>query len=93
MAKEKGGAAKGYDILSFDPQNGSEKRIEVKTTRGPASRAFRLTRGEVRSSENHPGSYYLYRVYRFGQKTTFYKVKGRLRDNFVLDPTEYSASK
>jgi hypothetical protein len=94
VAKEKGGAAKGYDILSFDPQNGSEKRIEVKTTRGSKASAFYLTRGEVRCSEQHPSSYYLYRVFSFGKRPAFYKRKGRLNANFVLDdPMVYRVSK
>jgi len=92
VAKEKGSDEKGYDILSFNPANGTEKRIEVKTTRGAAASPFYLTRGEVRCSEQHPSSYYLYRVYRFGQHPAlFYKIKGPLRDNFALEPTEYRA--
>jgi uncharacterized protein DUF3883 len=91
VAKEKGSAETGYDILSFDPVNGTEKRIEVKTTRGAATSPFYLTGREVRCSEEHPGSYYLYRVYRFGQHPLFYKKKGRLGENFGLEPTEYRA--
>ena len=92
VATEKGSDEKGYDILSFNPANGTEKRIEVKTTRGAAASPFYLTRREVRCSEQHPGSYYLYRVYRFGQHPPlFYKIRGRLRDNFGLEPTEYRA--
>jgi Domain of unknown function (DUF3883) len=68
---------RGYDVLSFNPADGSEKRIEVKTTRGAATSPFYLTGREVRCSEEHPGSYYLYRVYRFGQHPPlFYKEKG-----------------
>jgi hypothetical protein len=92
VAKEKGSDETGYDILSFNPANGTEKRIEVKTTRGAATSPFYLTGREVRCSEEHPGSYYLYRVYRFGQHPPlFYKEKGRLGDNFGLEPTEYRA--
>jgi len=92
VAIEKGGDEKGYDILSFNPANGAEIRIEVKTTRGAAASPFYLTRREVRCSEQHPGSYYLYRVYRFGQHPPlFYRIRGRLRDNFGLEPTEYRA--
>jgi hypothetical protein len=91
VAREAGGNTKGYDILSFNPANGKEMRIEVKTTRGGAASPFYLTRREVKCSEEHPSSYYPYRVYSFDRSPSFYKDKGRLSDNFDLDPMAYVA--
>jgi len=56
------GDGAGYDILSYTSA-GETKYIEVKTTRGAAETAFYMTSNEVAFAAQHPGPYYVYRVY------------------------------
>lgn len=67
VAKDKGDGL-GYDILSYDLR-GKKKYIEVKTTRGPMSATFYVTRNELEWSKQNPDNYYLYRVHGFDEKT------------------------
>jgi hypothetical protein len=52
------GDAAGYDIQSFTA-GGSEVWIEVKTTNGPASRPFLMSRRELKVWRDAPGRYRL----------------------------------
>ena len=80
----------GFDVLSFDLQ-GSELRIEVKTTKSGLNTPFVLTRNEIRVSKEDPGSYRLYRVFDFGPEARLYILEGDLEDMLELTPTQFSA--
>jgi len=67
VAKSEGDGL-GYDILSFT-EDGEEKYIEVKTTKGDFHSTFYITRNELEWSKLHPGKYYLYRLYHFKDST------------------------
>lgn len=56
------GDGAGYDIRSFD-EDGRERFIEVKTTRGGPRTDFFLSRNERAFSEEEPERYRLYRLY------------------------------
>ena len=85
----------GYDILSFN-DDGSERFIEVKTTKGGKRTEFYLTANELAYSKLMKDSYYLYRVYDYENDNNTGKVyclSGSIVDNFSLKPTQYKAKR
>ena len=87
------GDSTGYDILSFN-EDGSEKYIEVKTTKSQISSKFFISENQIRVSELHPMKYWLYRLYDFSFDThsaSMYTVRGPLRNKLSLEPKEYAA--
>lgn len=81
----------GYDIRSFNV-DGSLRLIEVKTTRRSKEWPFFVSRNEVRSSNEQPANYYLYRLFQFGSpKQALYTLRGSLEESCVLRPYDYSA--
>lgn len=80
----------GYDVLSFD-ENGAERLIEVKTTRGGVSMPFFATRNEVDVSAAERERYHLYRVFAFGRQPQLFTLKGSIRETCVLDPLLFRA--
>lgn len=82
-----------YDILSYD-EDGKERYIEVKTTKGPDSSDFYISPGELQFSKENE-NYYLYRVYEFNPNEMTGKIyisKGNVEDNFNLTPTQFKVS-
>lgn len=67
MTSDFAGNAEKFDVLSFD-ENGNEKYIEVKTTRGGLSNLFHISESEVAFSWQFADKYYLYRVYNLNPK-------------------------
>ena len=85
--------AAGYDILSFN-EDGSERYIEVKTTKGPIGTDFFISPGEIKFSKINK-EYYIYRVFEFlPEKMTgkIYIKKGDVETNFNLKPLQFKAS-
>ena len=85
--------AAGYDILSFN-EDGSERYIEVKTTKGPIGTDFFISPGEIKFSKVNK-EYYIYRVFEFlSEKMTgkIYIKKGDVENNFNLKPLQFKAS-
>ena len=85
--------AAGYDILSFN-EDGSERYIEVKTTKGPIGTDFFISPGEIKFSKVNK-EYYIYRVFEFlSEKMTgkIYIKKGDVEINFNLKPLQFKAS-
>ncbi len=85
----------GYDIFSrnFD---GTEKKIEVKTTTQNSNAPFPISLPEVRFSELNHKSYTLYRVFNLDRKkkvAEFHEYKGDLKQHFLLEPMQYNAHK
>lgn len=87
------GDGAGYDIQSYT-ESGNIKHIEVKTTRGSAETYFYITSNEVTFSREHPDTYYLYRVYSYGDGdiAKMYIWQGIIEDGFRLEPTQYRAT-
>lgn len=80
----------GYDILSFD-ENGQEKFIEVKTTKGNEKTPFYLSINEKLFSEQNVGKYTIYRLYNYDEEKNtadFYEIHN-LEDELLFQPTEY----
>ncbi|MBB2924008.1 DUF3427 domain-containing protein [Cellulomonas cellasea] len=87
------GDAAGYDIRSYHI-DGSDRHIEVKTTRGPASNAFFISPNELAFSAAHPESYVIIRIFGYDYKTDsgrFYEVNGSVFDAFDLAASEFRA--
>ena len=93
VARVEGDAA-GYDVRSYSLE-GEVRHIEVKTTRGPGSRAFFVSANEIEFSKQHPDTYHLYRLYDFDAdraSARYYVARGTLAEEFALEPTEWRAS-
>lgn len=84
---------KGYDIISRNT-DGTEKRIEVKTTTGNCETPFPISLPEIIYSEINSSSYSLYRVFNLNRKTRvaeFHEYKGNLRDHFLFEGMQFNA--
>ena len=81
----------GFDILSFDEADDSERKLEVKTTGLGKFFPFYVTGTEVRCSEDIPHQYQLFRVFDFGREPRLYILHGSLRQLCQLDPVLYRA--
>ncbi len=80
----------GFDIRSFE-KDGSDRLVEVKTTKQGKETPFYVTRNEVRISREHQRAYHLYRLFRFQKGPRLFTLPGALDRTCVLDPTEYEA--
>ena len=68
----------GFDVLSFDEIDDSERFIEVKTTGLGKHFPFYVTANEVRCSEDCPDRFRLYRVFDFARRPRIYVVAGAM---------------
>src|SRR5262249_10888164 len=82
----------GFDVLSFDDRDESEKLIEVKTTGLGKCFPFYVTSNEVRCSEDMAEQFHLFRVFDFGRTPRVYILTGSLSANCRLEPTQYRAT-
>jgi hypothetical protein len=82
----------GFDVLSFDDQDESEKLIEVKTIGLGKFFPFYVTGNEVRCSEDMADKFHLFRVFDFGRTPRAYILTGSLKENCRLQPTQYRAT-
>jgi hypothetical protein len=80
----------GFDIRSFEAK-GTDRFVEVKTTKHGKETPFYVTRNEVRVSRDHDRAYHLYRLFRFERGPRLFMVTGALDRSCVLDPMEYEA--
>ncbi len=85
------GEGLGYDIRSFET-DGSERFIEVKTTRFGRAFPFLITSNEVRFSKSHAENYYLCRVFRFLDSPRLWFLKGTVSQTCSLIPKVLEAS-
>ncbi len=81
----------GFDILSFDDADDSERMVEVKTTGLGKFFPFYVTGNELRCSEDVPNQFHLFRVFDFGREPRLYILHGSLRQLCQLDPVLYRA--
>lgn len=81
----------GFDVLSFDETDESERWIEVKTTGLGKYHPFYVTANEVRCSEDCPERFRLYRVFDFAREPRVYVVGGALSRECRLEPVEFRA--
>ena len=81
----------GYDILSFDETDDSERLIEVKTTNQGKYFPFYVTSNEVHCSEATASQYHLYRLFRFTHRPRLYVLHDAISGLCRLDPVSYRA--
>ena len=87
------GDSAGYDIRSFET-TGSERYLEVKTTRGSATAAFFVSPNQIAVSQRHPSEFVLVRVFDYqakSQSAKFFELPGALDGHLDLKPSEYRA--
>jgi len=82
----------GFDIISFDEADDSERKLEVKTTALGKFFPFYVTGNEVRCSEDIPQQYHLFRVFDFGREPRLYILHGSLRELCQLEPVLFRAA-
>ncbi len=82
----------GFDILSFDETNDSERMLEVKATGLGKFFPFYVTSNELRCSEDIPDQFQLFRVFDFGGSPRLYILHGSLSQLCQLDPVLYRAT-
>lgn len=94
IARDKGDGY-GYDILSFDgtgKRAEQERWLEIKTTTGPKTTPFFITRNELSISEKRPDIFRLIRLYDFRRQKRAYCLKPPLENHVHLSPTIYRAT-
>jgi hypothetical protein len=82
----------GFDIISFDDTDDSERMIEVKATGLGKFFPFYVSRNEVRCSEDIPQQYHLFRVFDFGRNPRLFILHGSLKKLCKLEPILYLAA-
>lgn len=82
----------GFDILSFDEADDTERMLEVKATGLGKFFPFYVTSNEIRCSEDIPQQYQLFRVFDFGRSPRLYILHRSLRELCQLEPVLYRAS-
>ncbi len=76
ISKEEGDGA-GFDILSKN-KNGTDKYIEVKTTKLGKETPFFFSRNELLFSQKHVEAYHLFRLFNFDSKVKMFTKIGSL---------------
>jgi hypothetical protein len=82
------GDGAGYDILSKNA-NGTDRYIEVKTTKLSKETPIYLTRTELRFASLKGNEFYLYRVFNFNSKPQFFIKQGRYEEFCNLQPVTF----
>jgi hypothetical protein len=85
------GDGAGFDILSFDPQSGARKLIEVKTTCGDALTPFFVSRTEKSLADECPAEFNLYRVFDFAVLPRIFTLRPPLEDTVRLETETWRA--
>ena len=86
--------AYGYDIESYEFIGSKMEKVylEVKTTTNKLDVDFPVSKNEVEESHRKKGHYCIFRIYDAKSvNPSFYKVFGKIEDNFELDPVSYLA--
>jgi hypothetical protein len=84
------GDGAGYDILSFDT-DGSDRVIEVKTTKGWERTPFHITRNELAVADERRGDWRLVRLWNFAREPKAFELRPPLQAHVSLMATSYQA--
>ncbi len=87
----KHGDGAGFDILSFE-DSGTERFIEVKTTKYGRETPFFVSRNEVAVSESLAPRFYLYRLFGFRVEPRLFTLAGALSTTCRLSASSYLAT-
>lgn len=80
----------GFDIRSFET-SGTDRLIEVKTTKYGVDTPFFVTRNEVTTSERRASHYQLYRLYAFRNAPRLYTLPGAIDSTCRLSAATFLA--
>lgn len=83
----------GYDILSVDDE-GNEKYIEVKTTKGNANQSFFVTANELGRSKTDADKFFLYRLFHYNEEqdtADYFILKGDL-SSYCMNPVLFQVA-
>ena len=78
----------GYDILSRN-ENGTDRYIEVKTTKLSKETPIYLSRNEILFAAKQPDNFFLYRVFNFDKKPKLFIKNGEYENFCKLIPQSY----
>lgn len=78
----------GFDILSLNP-NGTDKYIEVKTTKLAKETPIFFSSNEYQFSKENQDKYHLYRVFDFSKSPKFFTVKGDFDSFCRKEPVQF----
>lgn len=78
----------GFDILSFN-SDGTDKYIEVKTTKLGKETPFFFSKGELDFSERNANDYYLFRLFNFNSDTKIFTKQGSLNEICQSEAVSY----
>ncbi len=87
VSKEQGDGT-GFDILSKN-LNGTDRYIEVKSTKLGEKVPIYFTRNELRFSQEHASNYFLYRVFNLKKKPKFFIKKGAIDSFWNVEPVSF----
>lgn len=87
VSKEKGDGA-GFDILSKN-MNGTDRYIEVKSTKLGSKVPIYFTRNELRFSQDHASDYFLYRVFNLRRVPKFFIKNGAIDNFWNVEPISF----
>lgn len=87
ISKEKGDGT-GYDILSKNI-NGTDRYVEVKTTKLSKEVPIYLTRTELAFANKNAENFYLYRVFNFDSKPQFFIREGNYESFCTVQPMTF----
>lgn len=87
VSKDKGDGL-GYDILSRN-HNGTDKYIEVKTTRLGREAPFYFSSNEYRFSLENKENYHLYRIFNFNSSPKIFMLGGSFDSFCRIEPIQY----
>ncbi len=82
----------GFDILSFDERDDTERYVEVKTTGLGKFFPFYVTSNELACSEACSDRYRLFRVFEFSKSPGIFVLKGALSAACRLRPVQFRAT-
>lgn len=82
------GDGTGFDILSKN-NNGTDKFIEVKTTKLSKETPIFFTRNELSFASSNERDFFLYRVFNFGSHVQFFIKNGQYNSFCKLQPQTY----
>jgi len=78
----------GYDILSKN-LNGTDKYLEVKTTKLGKQAPFFFSSNEYKFSREHKPNYHLYRVFNFNENPKMFILNGSFDDFCRVEAVQY----
>jgi hypothetical protein len=82
------GDGTGYDILSKN-ENGSDRFIEVKTTKLSKETPIFLTSNERAFASAKGDDFFLYRVFNFGKRPKIFIKQGSYEKFCIIQPTQF----